>query len=139
MAGAAKPMGTSREGLWLLGLAAFLLVPAVAWYGFGVGGGPDDPVAFQVADDESLAGVEVTVNRTDGEDPVTVQRVRIREDRTDARVYETTTRGSYAVTVTADGSSCRRTVRVRSRDGTPRGTVRRPADGDDCPVSFSVG
>jgi hypothetical protein len=133
-------METTRERLWLLGLLAFLVVPgslAVALGAFG----PvlPDPVAFHVADDDSLSGVEVRVDRVwVGDDaPRTVQR-RTLDGGDDVVVFETRTAGAYMVLLSVKSQTCTRTVTVRRRDGALESNVRRPADGGECPVSFFV-
>lgn len=140
MAGAAKPMGTTRERLWLLGLLGFLVVPGALAVALGVFGPVlPDPVEFHVADDDSLSGTEVRVDRVSvGEDaPRTVQR-RTLDGGRDVVVFETRTAGAYAVLISAGSQTCTRTVTVRRRGERLEPNVRRPVDGGECPVSFFV-
>ncbi len=133
-------METTRERLWLVGLLAFLVVPGSLAFVLGAFGPVfPDPVEFHVADDEPLSGVEVRVDRVSvGEDaPRTVQR-RTLDGGADVVVFETRTAGAYLVRISAGSQSCTRTVTVSRRDGVLESTVRRPADGGECPVSFFV-
>jgi hypothetical protein len=126
--------------LWLLGLSAFVVVPTVLAVALGVFGPVvPEPVEFRVAADDSLSGAEVRVDRVsvgDGE-PRTVQR-RTFDRGGDVVVFETRTTGAYAVRISTTSRTCTRTVTVRRGDGSLESTVRRPADGGECPVSFSV-
>jgi hypothetical protein len=141
MAGAAKPMETDREWLWIAGLLGFLLVPAAVGLAVGVTGPVlGDPVEFHVADGDGIGTVDVTVSRVSGDDSERVRAVVV-ENATDETVYRTTAVGAYAVDISTDagrGADCTRVVTVRRGDGSTEATVRSPADGGECPVSFFV-
>jgi hypothetical protein len=133
-------MGTTRERLWLLGLLTFVAVPGILAVALGAFGPVfPDPVEFHVADDEPLSGVEVRVDRVsiDDDESRTVQR-RVLDGGVDVVVFETRTTGAYVVRLSEESRTCTRTVTIRRRDGVLDPTVRRPADGGDCPVSFYV-
>jgi hypothetical protein len=141
MAGAAKPMGTDREWLWLAGLAGLVLVPVAVGLAVGVTGPVlGDPVEFHVTDSEGTVTLDVTVLRVDGDDRERVRGVVV-ENVTDEVVFRTTAVGSYEVSLsTAVGREpdCTRTVTIRRADGALDATVRSPADGGTCPVGFHV-
>ncbi|WP_152042608.1 hypothetical protein [Salinigranum salinum] len=130
-------MQPDREWLWLAGL--FGIVIGAVGLGLAVAGGPvlDDLVEFHVVDDESITGLEVSVDRLSDDGTRSVQRTRV-DGGTDVVVFETTRVGSYAVELTRGEATCSRTVTIRNRDGELEPAVRRPADGGACPVSFSV-
>jgi hypothetical protein len=130
-------MQPDREWLWLAGL--FAIVIGAIGLGLAVAGGPvlGDPVAFHVAAAEPITGLEVGVDRLTDDGSRSVQRTRV-DGGTDVVVFETTRVGSYAVELTRGDTTCRRTVTIRNRDGELTPAVRRPADGGECPVSFSA-
>jgi hypothetical protein len=130
-------MQTDREWLWLAGL--FAVVISAITLGLAVAGGPvlDESVAFRVAADEPITGLEVSVDRLTDDGARSVQRTHV-DGGTDVVVFETTSVGSYAVELRRDEAACRRTVTIRNRDGELTPAIRRPADGGACPVSFSV-
>lgn len=137
MSGAAKPMQTDREWLWLAGFLVILVVAVVAGVALDAGLVRDEPVEFHVADDEPVSGVTVRVGRITDDGIRSVHRTQV-DEGVDVQVFATRNSGAYAVELASDEVTCRRTVTVRERDGTLDATVRRPADGGECPVSFYV-
>ena len=141
MAGAAKPMQTDREWLWLAGLAGLLLVTVAVGGAVGVTGPVfGDPVEFHVAHSEGSDSVEVSVDRVSGGEPERVRSV-VLADVTDEVVFRTTAVGSYEVSIRTEPArepDCTRVVSVRRTDGTLDATVRAPADGGECPVALYV-
>lgn len=142
MAGAAKPMRTDREWVWLAGLLVLVGAPVLVFFAVGTLPGTVEPVAFHVADDEPFTGVDVRIDRLDPDNPgangSTVER-RYLEEGVDIVVFRTRTVGAYEVQLVEGHDACTRVVRIRRDADALEPTVRRPADsGGDCPVSFYV-
>ncbi|WP_380674977.1 hypothetical protein [Salinigranum sp. GCM10025319] len=137
VAGAAKPMQTDREWLWLVGLLGILIGSVLL--GLAVDTGPvrNEPVAFYVTDDEPISGVTVRVDRVTDDGVRSVRRMQV-DEGVEVQVFTTRNSGAYTVELASDGVACERTVTVRERDGTLGANVRRPADGGECPVGFYV-
>jgi hypothetical protein len=137
VAGAARPIPTDRERLWLAGLVAILVGAGAFGLLVGFPGPSAGVVSFHVADGEGLSDVTVRIERTDGPEPETV-RLDTVDGGVDAVVYTTESAGRYRVRLSEAGVACTRTVRVRADDGLAATVSRPPDGGGDCPVSFSV-